>query len=58
MQSWERMILKWWVEEELPVKRAINKWSEKEEIRKGGVIERVVRRDSKWRKLSTGSMQH
>lgn len=52
------MILKWWVEEELPVKRAINKWSEKEEIRKGGVIERVVRRDSKWRKLSTGSMQH
>lgn len=36
MESWERTTLKWWVEEEVPVKWAVNERSERK-IRKGGV---------------------
>lgn len=46
MESWERIILKWWVEEEVPVKWAVNERSERK-IRKGGVMEAVVKRESR-----------
>lgn len=47
MESWERTILKWWVEEEVPVKWAMNEQSERKENGKGGVMEAVARRDSR-----------
>lgn len=45
MESWERIILKWWVDEGVSVKWAINERSKRKEIRKYVITEAMIRRE-------------